>query len=74
MITVIFCLHSVSNAALLERDWNTSGDNAILYDSGSGLDWLDLNQTRNLTYNFVSALFGVSYVNAKFIDSGTGNR
>jgi len=42
------------NAAIVEIDWNLSGDNLITRDTSSGLDWLDLTVTNGMSYNTVS--------------------
>jgi len=46
------------SAALLSIDWKTAGDLLITHDSVSGLDWLDLTETDNLSYNDVSSQLG----------------
>lgn len=53
LLTLSFSISA--NAALLVRDWQYVGDGSITYDSTTGLDWLDLPITSNLTYNYVSA-------------------
>ena len=47
-----------SFAALEERDDPDWGIGSITYDSGTGLEWLDVNLSTNLTYNYVSDQFG----------------
>ena len=39
-----------ANAALIDLDWNTSGDSALLLDTSTGLQWLDLSITANQSY------------------------
>ena len=46
-----------SNAALVDMDWNTSGDAALMLDTSSGLHWLDLSVTANQSYDFVNTQF-----------------
>ncbi|MBI4889564.1 MAG: hypothetical protein HY821_02995, partial [Acidobacteria bacterium] len=46
-------------AALIEADWNVLGDKAILQDTSSGLEWLDLNKTAGQSYSFVAANLGL---------------
>ena len=42
------------SAAVVSTDWLTAGDNLITHDTVSGLDWLDLTETNDLSYDFVS--------------------
>jgi hypothetical protein len=42
-----------ANAYLVEEDLFTSGDGLITYDTDTGLYWLDLTLTTNLSYNEV---------------------
>lgn len=58
---VCACLVAVSfnvNAALVSVDWKTTGDNLITTDTVSGLDWLDLTETNDMSYNYVSGQLG----------------
>lgn len=38
-----------AGAALLEADWKAPGDAKITRDAGTGLDWLDIPETVNIT-------------------------
>lgn len=38
-------LDSQANALLITADWKASGDGLVTIDTGSGLGWLDMNQT-----------------------------
>lgn len=40
-----------AQAALIERDWQVSGDGLITYDTGTGLEWLDLTETVGYSWN-----------------------
>ena len=44
-----------SKAALIDLDWNTINDSALLLDTSTGLQWLDLSVTANQSYNEVQA-------------------
>ena len=44
-----------SKAALIDLDWNTINDSALLQDTSTGLQWLDLSVTANQSYNDVQA-------------------
>ena len=49
----LFCFSQISNSALVdlyERDWVTEGDNLILYDASTGLEWLDIGATREMAF------------------------
>jgi len=46
------------NASIVSTDWQTAGDNLITHDTVSGLDWLDLTETNNLSYNAVVSELG----------------
>jgi len=51
----ILIFSSGSHSALIDIDWQASGDNLILRDTNSGLDWLDLRVTADITHNTVVA-------------------
>ena len=51
-------LSSSVNAALISEDLNTLSDGLITRDTTSGLRWLDLTETRGLSYNYVNSQFG----------------
>lgn len=54
LIGAIVLLFSVgSNAELTKQDWKTPGDNLILQDSDTGLEWLKITQTLNMSVNDV---------------------
>lgn len=46
------------NASLVSVDLNTAGDGLLTHDTVSGLNWLDLTQTKGFSYNFVSSELG----------------
>lgn len=47
-----------ASAAVVSLDWKNAGDNLITRDLETGLDWLDLTETNNRSYNFVSSQLG----------------
>lgn len=49
-IATALILSTNLNAALISDDLNTSGDGLITRDTTSGLSWLDLTETINLSY------------------------
>jgi hypothetical protein len=48
-LLAVFSVSSIANAALVSVDWKNAGDNLITRDTASGLDWLDLTETNNIT-------------------------
>jgi len=55
---LLICISGSANAALVSVDWQTSGDNLITRDTTSGLEWLDLTESRDLSFNYVSSQLG----------------
>ena len=56
------CLAVVSlnvNAAIISVDWKSTGDDLITRDTVSGLDWLDLTVTDNMSFNQATAELNV---------------
>ena len=55
------CLLLVSwnaHSSLVSEDWKTTGDNLITLDTITGLEWLDLTETRNISRDYVLTQFG----------------
>ncbi len=52
-------LSSGVNAAIISADWRTAGDNLITQDTVSGLLWLELTETTNISYNQMLLEVGV---------------
>lgn len=53
-ISILLSVLSVSsNAALIDSDWQATGDNLITQDTTTGLAWLDLSATANVSYDDV---------------------
>ena len=50
-ITLLFSANT--NSALIDFDWQAPDDNLIIRDTDTGLDWLDLRVTANLSHNAV---------------------
>ncbi len=46
------------HASLVSVDWKNAGDNLLTRDTDSKLDWLDLTETRNMSYVDVISLLG----------------
>ncbi len=47
-----------TSAAVITTDWQSAGDNLITQDTESGLEWLDLTETANMSYNFINGELG----------------
>jgi len=50
---------SSANAALVNIDWQSSGDQLLVLDTNSSLQWLKLTETDGLRYSEVSGQLGV---------------
>jgi hypothetical protein len=46
------------NSALMSTDWQVAGDNLITHDTISGLNWLDLSETNNMSPDVVTVQLG----------------
>jgi len=51
--------YAPANAAFLERDWKSAGDKLITLDTNTGLEWLDVAESTNYSFNYVNSQFGV---------------
>lgn len=81
-LAILANMATVARAQLYDSDWKVSGDEQILNDGSSGLQWLGLDETAGLSYNQVAAQFGaggtfagfgfatVSQVDTLFADAG----
>lgn len=81
-LAVLCNLAPVAKAQLYDTDWQTAGDNQILNDSSTNLQWLGLDETAGLSYPQVAAQLGAggtydgfsfateSQVNTLFADAG----
>jgi len=56
-IVMFLVLSTSSQAALISLDWNNTDDNLITHDTVTGLNWLDLTETRGMTYETVTSQF-----------------
>ena len=55
------CLTIVSfnaSAVVVNANWKTAGDNLLTHDLVTGLHWLDLTETNNLSHDYVLTQFG----------------
>lgn len=53
-----FLLVQPAFATLVDADWQAPGDAHLLFDTDTGLQWLDLSVTANQSYNYVTSNFG----------------
>lgn len=54
-VMCLFALSSSASANFVATDWKNTGDGLATLDSHSGLEWLDITQTYNQSYNAVAA-------------------
>lgn len=50
-----------AQAVLIDANDGIFGANALVRDTGTGLEWLDLNHTAGMSYNTVTAQLGTTY-------------
>ena len=55
VILALSLISSAAHGALVEHDLYTAGDNLITLDTKTGIQWLDLTATTNLSYNDILA-------------------
>jgi hypothetical protein len=55
---VIFGITGTASADLVSRNLNHPGDNLLTLDTATGLEWLNVPLTANVSYDAVSAGFG----------------
>jgi hypothetical protein len=67
LLTKLFAISAISlaslsaNAELISTDWKTTGDSLATLDSETGIEWLDLTQTWNLSILTVQGLLDTNY-------------
>lgn len=54
----ILCLSFATQAAFISLDWKSSTDGLITRDTQTGLEWLDITEARDLSYDQVSSQLG----------------
>jgi hypothetical protein len=59
--TVLLLSTASTQAAFVETDWNTTGDARATLHEETGLEWLDLSETNNMSINEVQALLDTTY-------------
>ncbi len=52
-VLILFLLPVNVLAAFYQNDWNSVGDNSIIFDDSTSLEWLSLSQTVGETYSHV---------------------
>jgi len=58
LVAATLAFSPASQAAVVSVDWQTAGDNLITLDTNTGLNWLDLDVTANLSYSTVLGQLG----------------
>ena len=81
-LAILANMASVARGQLHDSDWKVSGDQQILDDGSTGLQWLGLDESAGLSYDAVSAQLGaggtysgfsyatVSQIDTLFADAG----
>ena len=60
ILAIAFLLFaSTAHATLIERDFLSAGDALLTYDTDTKLEWLDVNQSINISYDTIVNQFGV---------------
>ena len=54
-VITLFMLSNSANAAVITSDWKSVSDQLITRDTVSGLDWLNLTETNNMSYTAVNS-------------------
>jgi hypothetical protein len=57
VLSFMFCIifyTQKSHAVIIQHDLLTNGDGLLTYDSSTGLEWLDLTQTKGKSYDWVN--------------------
>jgi len=57
-LVAVLSIPTIANAAIISVDYQSADDNLITRDTSSGLDWLDLTETNNMSYNMVLSQLG----------------
>ena len=58
----VFALSSIgANAELVSADWKNVGDGLSTVDTLTGIEWMDLSETSNMSFNEVEALFSSEF-------------
>jgi hypothetical protein len=61
LIGAISLASTVASAELISTNWKINGDSRSTLDTISGLEWLDLSETINMSINNVSDLLNTTY-------------
>jgi len=70
---VVLLALSVHAQAAFEARWSRFGDNTVIHDTSTGLEWLRLDQTRGISYDSVYAQLDTTFEGFAFADSGQMN-
>ena len=56
---VTLSIPSISQAVLINLNWQTANDGLIVRDTTTSIEWLNVSESYGLTYDYVSGEFGV---------------
>lgn len=59
--TVVVFMSSGANASLIKGDWQEQGDNLSVVDTVTGMEWLSMTETIDMSINDVSAELNSTY-------------
>lgn len=60
-VMVLVLLSTTANAAFEKTDWNTVGDKMVTVDTSTGLEWLNLVATDNMSVGTVNAFLSTKF-------------
>ena len=58
-VCILIVFSSSSHAGFIKHDWQVNGDESIIFDDESNLEWLSLTETVGETYDYIETQFGV---------------
>jgi hypothetical protein len=59
LVIAILLFSSTAQATIIKKDLLSAGDTLITFDTDTKLEWLDVTQTLNLSFNDVQSELGV---------------
>ncbi len=65
-VAVIFLHNSAAADILYESDWKASGDNLLLTDAATGLQWLNLTVTTEQSFDQIQSQLSTTYAGFQF--------
>ena len=72
-LLAVLSISSIANAAFVVADFEYTGDQALIRDTDTGLEWLVLGYTKGFSYDYVSSGFsdpGSAFFGWQYADTG----